>query len=92
VSSDIETKLDRIPPPLGIKIDGSPHNAIMSASLPKPHLPGKGVAYPLRGEGGRPFEPGQVRETHFSAGDVGVSTLVGQTLKRNSTTSPSCMT
>lgn len=48
----------------------------MGANLPKPHLPGKGVVRPLPGEGGRPFEPGQVREIQFSVGDVGASTNV----------------
>ncbi len=47
----------------------------MALSLPKLRLPGKGAARPLLGEGGSPFEPGQVRGTHFSAGDVGVSTI-----------------
>lgn len=47
----------------------------MALSLPKLRLPSKGAARPLLGEGGSPFEPGQVRGTHFSAGDVGVSTI-----------------
>lgn len=41
---------------------------------PKAHLPGKGASCPPFGEGGCPFEPGRVRGTHFSAGDVGVPT------------------
>ncbi len=42
---------------------------------PKAHLPGKGASCPPFGEGGCPFEPGRVRGTHFSAGDVGVPTF-----------------
>jgi len=49
------------------------NSAIVQASPPKAHLPGNDVPNPQSGEGGCPFEPGRVRETHGTAGAVGVS-------------------
>ncbi len=34
----------------------------MELNPPKPRLPGKGESQPAVGEGGRPFEPGRVRD------------------------------
>lgn len=51
-----------------VRSSGSVHS-----SPPKAHLPGKDASNPQSGEGGRPFESGRVRETHGTAGAVGVS-------------------
>lgn len=48
-------------------------SASVQPSPPKAHLPGKGAPDPQSVEGGRPFESGRVRETHGTAGTVGVS-------------------
>ena len=51
---------------------GGGRDANLKLNLPKVRLPGKGAPSPQFGEGGCPFEPGQVRGIHCTAGAVGI--------------------